>query len=224
MEVSCPRFHGRYAQPPQTFSRGEQGTAALAAGEERGVTMRCGLVLSVSALLVLSAGCATTGNERRTLLERASAEIAYEQPARIVMDAAKDVLRDHGYVLAPSLGQNALRTQWKINGDMETTARWSKVLIVGKYRTDGRFIVRAEQVVWATGGRTASHPSIANGDAGKRGSDSATNYVPGEVYSPAKPVFSRALDLEWEILQRVEPRFANEVEKQVDIYLSGPRS
>ncbi|WP_044198805.1 hypothetical protein [Hyalangium minutum] len=186
--------------------------------------MRCGLVLSVSALLVLGAGCATTGNERRTLLERASAEIAYEQPSRIVMDAAKGVLRDHGYVLAPSRGKNALRTQWKIDGDLETTARWSKVLIVGQYRSDGRFIVRAEQVVWATGGRTAAHPSIANGDAGKRGSDSATNYVPGEAYSPAKPVFSRALDLEWEILQRVEPRFANEVEKQVDIYLSGPHS
>jgi hypothetical protein len=188
--------------------------------------MRFGFAMGVSALLVLGAGCATTGagKERRILLERASAEIAYEQPARVVMDAAKAVLSDHGYVLAPGRGTNSMRTQWKIDGDLEMTARWSKVLIVGQYRADGRFIVRAQQVMWVTGGRTAAHPSMATSGAGKRGSDSATNYVPGEPYSPAKPVFSRALNLEWEILQRVEPQFASEVEKQVDIYLSNPRS
>ena len=184
--------------------------------------MRYGLALGVSALLVLGTGCATTGSDRRVLLERASAEIAYEQPARVVMDAAKAVLSDHGYVLAPSRGTNALRTQWKIDGDMEMTARWSMVLIVGQYRADGRFIVRAEQVLWVTGGRTASHPGMASSvsGGGKRASDGATNYVLGEPFSPAKPVFSRALNLEWEVLQRVEPRFASEVEKQVDIYLS----
>lgn len=190
--------------------------------------MRHGLALSVSALLVLGAGCATTGTakERRTLLERASAEIAYEQPARVVMDAAKAVLSDHGYVLAPGRGTNSMRTQWKIDGDLEMTARWSKVLIVGQYRADGRFIVRAQQVLWVTGGRTASHPGMASSvsGGGKRASDGASNYVPGEPYSPAKPVFSRALNLEWEILQRVEPGFASEVEKQVDIYLSNPHS
>jgi len=178
--------------------------------------------MGVSTLLVLGAGCATTSNERRTLLERASAEIAYEQPARLVMDTARAVLDEHGYLLAPSRGRNALRTQWKIDGNLETTARWSMVLVMGQYRADGRFIVRAQQVMWATGGRTASHPGMASSvsGAGKRGSDGATNYVPGEPYSPAKPVFSRALNLEWEILQRLEPAFAAEVEKQVDIYLA----
>ena len=129
--------------------------------------MRCGLALSVSALLVMGAGCATTGADRRVLLERASAEIAYEQPARVVMDAAKAVLSDHGYVLAPGRGTNSMRTQWKIDGDLEMTARWSKVLIVGQYRADGRFIVRAEQVLWVTGGRTASHPGMASSVSGR---------------------------------------------------------
>lgn len=190
--------------------------------------MRFGLALSVSALLVLGAGCATTGvaQERRTLLGRASAEIAYEQPARVVMDAAKAVLSDHGYVLAPGGSAHSMRTQWKVDGDLEMTARWSKVLIVGQYRADGRYIVRAEQVMWVTGGRTASHPGMASSvsGGGKRASDGATNYVPGEPYAAAKPVFSRALDLEWEILQRVEPQFSAEVEKQVDLYLSNPHS
>ena len=185
--------------------------------------MRGWFAMGVSALLALGTGCATT-SERRIVLERASAEVAYEQPARIVMDAAREVLDERGYLLAPTRERNALRTQWKVDGDLETTARWSKVLIIGQYREDGRFIVRAQQVTWATGGRTASHPSMAGSGAGKRGSDSATNHVPGEPYSPAKPVFSRALDLEWEILRRVEPTFASEVEKQVDLYLANKAS
>jgi hypothetical protein len=186
--------------------------------------MRCGLVTSVGVLL-LCAGCATT-DERHTLLERTSAEVAYDLPAKQVMDAARAVLDEHGYILAPGGSAHSIRTQWKVDGDLDMTARWSKVLVVGEHRADGRFVVRAQQVTWITGGRTASHPGIASSvsGAGKRGSDGATNYVEGDPYSPAKPVFRRALNLEWEILQHLEPRFAAHVEKEVDIYLaSNPR-
>jgi hypothetical protein len=61
---------------------------------------------------------------------------------------------------------------------------------------------------------------MASAGAGKRGSDASTNYVAGEPYSPAKPVFSRALDLEWAILQQLDPQFAAEAEQQVDLYLA----
>jgi hypothetical protein len=188
--------------------------------------MRCWLAVGMSAFLVLGAGCATTPQDaRRTLLERTSAEVAYNLPARQVMDAARAVLDEQGYVLAPGGGPTSLRTQWKLNGDLDTVTRWSKVLVIGQYRADGRFVVRAQQVVWVTGGRAASHPGMASSasGAGKRGSEGATNYVQGEAYSPAKPVFRRALDLEWAILQHLEPQFASDVEKQVDLYLASSR-
>jgi hypothetical protein len=110
----------------------------------------------------------------------------------------------------------------KLEGDLDTLTRWSKVLVIGQHREDGRFVVRAQQVVWVTGGRTASHPGLGSSVSGssKRGNDGGTNYVQGEPYSPAKPVFRRALDLEWAILKHLEPQFAAEVEQQVDLYLS----
>ncbi|HYH95807.1 hypothetical protein [Hyalangium sp.] len=187
--------------------------------------MRCWLAVGGIALLVLGAGCATSQNERRMLLERTSAEIAYDLPAEQVMAAARAVLDGHGYLLAPGGGPHTLRTHWKIDGDLSSTARWSKVLVIGQHRKDGRFIVRAQQVTWATGGRTASHPGMASSvsGAGKRGSEGTSNYIPGEPYSPAKPVFSRALGLEWAVLQHLDPQFAAEVEQQVDLYLASPK-
>src|SRR5688572_28432761 len=73
-------------------------------GEHRGESMRCWLAVGGSALLVLGAGCATSQNERRILLERTSAEIAYDLPAAQVMDAARAVLDGQGYLLAPGGG------------------------------------------------------------------------------------------------------------------------
>jgi len=188
--------------------------------------MRCWLAMGMSAFLVLGAGCATPQDARRSLLERTSAEVAYNLPAKEVMDAARAVLNEQGYVLAPGGGPTSIRTQWKVSGDLDNLARWSKVLVIGQYRADGRFVVRAQQVLWVTGGRSASHPGMASSvsGGGKRGSDGATNYVQGEPYAAGKPVFRRALDLEWAILQHIEPQFAANVEKQVDLYLaSNPR-
>jgi hypothetical protein len=186
--------------------------------------MRCWLAMTVGALLLLGTGCATT-RERQTLLERTSAQVAYNLPSQQVMAAARAVLDEQGYELAPGGSAFSLRTQWKINGDFNTLTRWSKVLIIGQHRADGRFVVRAQQVQWVTPGRTASHPGMSSNSvsgAGKRGSDGASSYVAGEPYSPAKPVFSRALDMEWAILQHLEPHFATQVEHQVDIYLAHP--
>jgi hypothetical protein len=184
--------------------------------------MRCWLAMGMSAFLVLGAGCATSQDARRTLLERTSAEVVYNLPGKQVMDAARAVLDEQGYVLAPGGGPTSIRTQWKIDGDLDHLTRWSKVLVIGEQRADGRFVVRAQEVRWVTGGRTASHPGTASSvsGGGKRGSDGATNYVQGEPYSAAKPVFRRALDLEWEILKHLEPQFAANVEKQVDLYLA----
>jgi len=187
--------------------------------------MRCWLAVGMSAWLVLGAACATSQDSRRSLLERTSAEVAYNLPAKQVMDAARAILDEQGYLLAPGGGLTSLRTQWKLSGDLDTLTRWSKVLVIGQYRADGRFVVRAQQVLWVTGGRAASHPGMASSVSGKgkRGGEGTTNYVQGEAYSPAKPVFRRALDLEWAILQHLEPQFAANVEKQVDLYLASNR-
>jgi hypothetical protein len=175
--------------------------------------------------IMLGAGCATSAaQERRMLLERTSAEVAYALPPEQVMAAAKAVLKDRGYLLAPSRTPHTLRTLWKIAGDLDTTARWSLILVTGKQREDGRFVLITQQATYVTGGRTASHPGTASSvsGGGKHVNEGATNYFSGTPYSPARPVFSRALDLEWEIVQRLDPEFAAEAEQQVDLYLASP--
>lgn len=184
--------------------------------------MRRWLAVGVCALLFMGTGCATTVDTRRMLLERASAEVAYDLPPKEVLEVAQAVLSDRGYLLAPSRSPLALRTQWKIVGDFDFAARWSLVLVMVEQRADGRSVVRTQQATYATVGRTAPHPSFSGGKAdGKDGKEGGTTrYVAGDPHSAAKPVFSRALDLEWEILTRLAPRFASNVEKQVDIYLA----
>src|SRR5690349_5894786 len=137
-----------------------------APGEHRGGSMRCWLAVGMSAFVVLGAGCATSQDARRTLLERTSAEVVYNLPAKEVMDAARAVLGEQGYVLAPGGGPTSIRTQWKVSGDLDHLARWSKVLVIGQYRADGRVVVRAEEVLWVTGGRAASHPGMASSVSG----------------------------------------------------------
>ncbi|MDY7226667.1 hypothetical protein [Hyalangium rubrum] len=156
------------------------------------------------------------------MLERTSAEVTYSLPAEQVMEAARAVLNEQGYVIAPGGGPLSVRTHWKLEGDLDTLTRWSKVLVIGQHQSDGHFVVRAQQVVWVTGGRTAPHPGMggSSGDAGKRGSDGATHYVQGDPHSASKPVFSRALGVEWEILKHLDPQLAANVEQQVDIYLA----
>jgi hypothetical protein len=184
--------------------------------------MRRWLAMGVGALLFMGAGCATTHDARRELLARASAEVAYDVPPKELLEAARAVLSDQGYVLAPSRSSLALRTLWKIDGNPDFASRWSLVLVMVEQRADGRCVVRTQQATHTTVGRAASHPSFSGGQAdGKNGKEGgSTSYVAGEPLSAAKPVFSRALDLEWEILTRVAPRFAANVEKQVDIYLA----
>ena len=80
--------------------------------------MRGWLALGVGTLLAVGTGCATTSEERRVLLERTSAEVAYALPPEQVMDAAKAVLEERGYELAPGGSacsvRRALDLEWAI--------------------------------------------------------------------------------------------------------------
>jgi len=75
------------------------------------------------------------------------------------MDAARAVLDEQGYVLAPGGGPTSIRTQWKLNGTRHPH-RWSKVLVIG-----------------STGGRPLRGASAA-GALGHRGTHGLTPGMP----------------------------------------------
>ncbi|WP_426744748.1 hypothetical protein VZQ01_24190 [Myxococcus faecalis] len=70
-------------------------------------------------------------------------------------------------------------------------------------------------------GLARSQPSLGAGDRDSKLAQAPTGtYVLGEPLSPSKPVVRRAPDFEWEVLERVEPRFAAFLETRAQHYLA----
>ncbi|HEX5751816.1 MAG TPA: hypothetical protein VFZ09_36690 [Archangium sp.] len=85
-----------------------------------------------------------------------------------------------------------------------------------KELADGRVVVNAFRASYTTIGRTAPHP-------GSTQTDAKTGYqmtYDGDPMSYVRPEIVRDLELEWQILSRVSPSAARELETQVDEYLA----
>lgn len=181
--------------------------------------------LVTGVLSLVAAGCATTPKpyvpERQELLDRATNYVFYRRPPEEVLKVARDVLDEHGYTVLASTDPLYVRTGWKVDGDMDISSRWSRVLIQGHKLADGRFALRAYEQVNTTVGRAPPHPSLGGGgrDA-SRGGGTNTNYVQGEALFAAPIVTRRDASVEWEVLSRLEPRFVQVVEQQVDVYVT----
>lgn len=170
-------------------------------------------------------GCATTPT-RQALLESTAEHVLYRLPPARVMEAARDIVDERGYLLLPSNTPNYLRTQWKIDGNLDVGARWSRYLVQVHPLPDGQVAVRAYAIKYTTIGRTAAHPGFGAGrkeQRGRKGQETGATdgtYVAGDPMSAAKPTVLRASELEWAILERLNPRFAVRTKAQVDQYLS----
>jgi hypothetical protein len=187
--------------------------------------MKRWLVMGLLPLVV--AGCATTAStppapDRAELLARASGQVLYRRPPEEVLEAARAVLNEHGYTVLPSSDPYYVRTGWKVEGNPDISSRWSRLLLQGRRLADGRFMLRAFEQVNTTVGRAPAHPSLGGGnrDANRGGEGANTNYVQGEALSAAPVVTRRNASMEWEVLSRLEPRFARTVERQVDVYVA----
>ncbi|MCP3139650.1 hypothetical protein [Pyxidicoccus xibeiensis] len=182
----------------------------------------------VVGLLLGATGCALTPDPRQNLLEGTTSHALYRLPPESLRATATALLDEQGYELLPTSDPNYLHTTWKIHGNVDVGASWSRLLVQVTPLADGRSMVRAYRMSYTTNGRAASHPgSFAGSKEGKSGgsdgsgSSSGTGrYVLGEPMSPTKPTLSRATDFEWAILGRVEPKFAAHLQSRVDAYLA----
>lgn len=182
--------------------------------------------LVTGVLGLMAAGCATTPKpsvpNREELLERATNYVFYRRPPEEVLKTARAILDEHDYTVLPSSDPLYVRTGWKVDGNMDISSRWSRILIQGHKLADGRFALRVYEQVNTTVGRAPSHPSLGGGnrDANKGGEGANTNYVVGEPLFAAPIVTRRDTSLEWEVVSRLEPRFAHTLEQQVDVYVA----
>ncbi|MCK8502365.1 hypothetical protein [Myxococcus fulvus] len=189
------------------------------------MTRRWLAVCAGLAAVVCASGCASS--PQKALLGRTSGLVVYDLPAMQVMKAAEAELGERGYALLPSTDPYFLQTPWKVSGNYDMGSSWSRLYVEGRVRADGRFVVRAYEMAATTFARTQALPF------GLRETTSATiddkpNATPAELIASepelqtrsARANIRRNLDLEWAILERLNPDFANKVKEQVDLYVA----
>jgi hypothetical protein len=175
--------------------------------------------LLLGLLLLGATGCATTTTPtRQGLLERSAAYVTYQLPSEQLLEAARDLLKERGYLILESRDPNYVRTSWKTKFDesLDIGGVRERQFVLSKQLADGRVVLNAYRATYTTIGRTAAHPISPRTDE-KTG---IQMNVKGDPLSYARPVIVRDLELEWEILSRVSPAVARELETQVDEYLA----
>jgi hypothetical protein len=182
--------------------------------------------VAAAGLLLGAAGCSLTPDPRKNLLESTSSHAVYRLPPESLLNTTRELLTEQGYELLPTADPMYVHTTWKIDGNLEVGAAWSRILVNAHRLSDGRTLVRAYRMSYTTNGRAASHPSLSGGSKDNKNSESGMGgrYVAGEPMSPTKPTLQRAADFEWALLARVEPRFAAHLKQRVDAYLTEPQS
>lgn len=166
-------------------------------------------------LLLGGTGCA---NNRQFLLERSAAHVAYRLPSEQVLEVARELLKERGYLILESRDPLYVRTSWEVKFDerLDVGAVRERHFVMARELEDGRFVLNAYRLTYTTIGRTAPHPSSTQVDE-KTGTQPM---VQGDPLSYARPVLVRDLELEWQILSRVAPAVARELESQVNQYLA----
>lgn len=191
------------------------------------MTMKRWLLGAVSVLLSLgSVGCAGPQVQRKVLLERTSSYVVYDLPAQQVMDAAEKVLAERGYSLLPSTDPLFLHTPWVVRGNFDVFTDWSRVYVEGRKLPDGRLVVRAYRMAANIPARTQLLPGFSS--SGMTNPDEQPNTTPTIMLATepvlgrysTRPVIRRWPELEWAIMERVDPTFAGKVKEQVDVYLA----
>ncbi|MCY1078566.1 hypothetical protein [Archangium lansingense] len=178
--------------------------------------IRALLPLTLLGLLLLGVtGCATS--KRQDLLELSATYVAYRLPPEQLLESARDILQERGYVILPSTDPNYVRTTWRVKFDdsLDIGALRERQFVMAKQLDDGRFVLNAYRLTYTTIGRTAPHPATF----GANDTSGVQKMVKGDPLSNARPVLIRDRELEWQILSRVAPSIAHELESQVDEYL-----
>lgn len=175
-------------------------------------------VVLLGLLFLGMAGCATTP-PRQQLLERSAAYVTYNLAPEQVLQVAREVLQEQGYVIMESRDPLYVRTTWrtKFDDSLDIGAVRERAFIMGKELEDGRFALTAYRASYTTIGRTAPHPAES---AKNDESTAPQRMVAGDPLSYVRPVIVRDLDVEWRILSRVSPAVAHTLETQVDQYLA----
>jgi hypothetical protein len=171
-------------------------------------TRASGVLLAVATLLALS-GCA--GTRRENFQRDQAAAHVYRKPLVELWPQVKAVLQEKGYSWRESSGRFVLETEWRDAGDGTLgTATSYRYLVEGYTRPSGGTILRvmrAERTSQDIGSNYRSGVVRTRSDmAGAVASSNTSGKLPAERRS------ARDLQLELELLQRLDPEAAAKLE------------
>jgi len=190
-------------------------SASVPAPSRGGRSRTCGRGLLPLALALLASGCAGHSQQRR--LEQEAARFIYVAPAPKVMAQARSLLEARGYTVRDEPGDRpVLSTPWKQLVDAEGIAsQVRRYLVAGKDLGQGRMLVRIYSITYTTVGTVDAHPSLGNhsyqrgeGGGGAGGGGRMPFQVAGQGAAAAKGWAQRDLEMEWQLLERLEPELA----------------
>lgn len=157
----------------------------------------------------------------RAYLEQEAARFVYVTPQDKVMAQARALLESHGYVVRDDPGdQPLLTTPWRETaGDQPSASQLRRYVVAGKDVGDGRLLVRIFRIDYTTVGSADNHPTLGNRTGrqtgeGAGGGGGGARTVKGEGVSVTKGWYRRDLEMEWQLLQRVEPELAEVLESE----------
>ncbi|MBZ4422125.1 hypothetical protein [Myxococcus sp. RHSTA-1-4] len=172
------------------------------------ITRFAGVCLAIAMLMVLT-GC--SGSLRKNYMRDKAAEHVYRKPLAEIWPRVHEVMNDKGYSWRENPGRYVLETEWRESGGGTlgpTTS--SKFLVEGVSRADGGCVLRVQRLDRTTQEigtnytdgvvRTRTERAVAISGGGARSS------------LPTQQTFARDLQMELELLQRIDPEAAARLE------------
>jgi len=171
-------------------------------------TRIAGVCLAIATLLVLS-GC--SGSLRKNYMRDKAADHVYRKPLAEIWPGVYAVLKDKGYSWRENPGRFVLETEWRESGGGTLgPASSSKFLVEGVTLATGGSVLRVQRL-----DRTTQEVGTNYTDGVvKTRADAAAALASGGARStlPTQKSSARDLELELELLQRIDPQAALRLE------------
>jgi hypothetical protein len=181
--------------------------------------------LLVLAAAAAAAGCAAEQMSRSALLERHAAAFVHHHSRDEVIAGARALLEDRGYDVMPVQRGEALATEWRLLfGTDEFATSHDRYFVVVHRLTPEHTRIEAIRLVYSTLGMETHHPQIPFVRDGMSENVNSAAYEKGwKPRMMGKPQWGRALDIEWALIQRLEPARSRQIEAAVDYLLRNER-
>ena len=179
--------------------------------------MRALSLAAAACIAPLAAGCAAP-TAREVLMNHYTAAYVYHHPTAQVKAHVRRLLEKRGFQVMPIAQGEAVRTEWKLLiGTEEIATVKERYYVVVHRLTQEHSRVMAARLEYSTLSMESYHPTVPlrrDQDGSKL--NTRSDAKSGKALQFAKPRVIRDFHLEWDLIRRVDPERARQIEATVD--------